>query len=338
MAYPTYPIGLPCPQSGPLRSVERRDLTEVSGPRDAAPFQRAGQDNQTLTFRLSFAQAAPWSAWWRDTLTMGGAWFLAHWPHPTGETVPRRFMSQPVWSLIKGYGWDVTIDAEVLSLDSMPAATERPLWLDNFTGAPVEINEHPQDIPLRESTWWGGLEDTAWLDGAGNVASGPDLTSTQPETEFASAEDPIELEDGWRLEFDAMPVPYHDGDPFEFETSVFLTDAEGLDVRIQIVPQSDYETVSVWIYFAEIDGFEYTVPFGRKRVVLTQSAEGFTVRINGDVYEPVEYPIALQLTGATLRIPILRESNGGELGDRPLLTPIRGSISRVALYGVIATP
>lgn len=330
MAYPTYPVALPCPQSGPLRSIERRDLTEVSGPRAAAPYQRAGQAQQGLTFRIRFDLAPAWLAWWSETLEQGGAWFIADWPHPTGQAVPRRFISPPSWSLVAGWGWDVTIDAEVLSLDQMPAATEVPLWLDNFTGeAGTPINEHAQDINYFDGIW-STSEGLARLDGNGNVYPGTDNISTEADTEFYYDPGPVELANGWRLELDATPVPFYSADTYPM-VGVELEDEDGNHLLLYIEPGEDHrDPVYVIVSYGGAEAASVELPWGRKQIVLTQSDAGFTLRINGDLFGPFEFPIPIRPVRGRIFIPRVQSPTE--------LSPHDGIISRVALYGVIVGP
>jgi len=329
MPFPTYPADLPAPVSAPMRAQERRDLTTLPGPRAAVPFQFAGQDSQNLRFRLSFAQSVIWDNWWRVTLTLGGAWFMAPWSHPTGETVPRRFITTPTWTLVPGYGWDVSIDAEVQSIDQLPIAPEIPLWLDNFTGPLDEVlADHAQDVQLYNSYWDVQEGVSANLDGIGNVYSGPNGSyAASIFYDFELNETP-QLNPGWRFEMDVFPVR-------GAVTGIYFDDANNNEFRVYVYgyeygEEGEGETpdvVTVSVGFLQ-DGFTYYVlPFGAKKIVVRTTEFGYTVRINGDVFDPVELtePTTINFSEANL---ILGTGNSNSTAEDP-----EGKISRVALFG-----
>lgn len=329
MAYPTYPADLPCPTQAPLRAEERRDLTSLPGPRDSKAFQRAGQHQQRLTFRLTFAKAVAWAAWWGDELIKGGAWFMAHWPHPTGQAVPRRFLGAPEWSAIKGVGWEVSIAAEALSTDQLPVATEAPIWLDNFSGPAGPINEgegHAQDIPLNDSYWDANEGLIFSLDGEGSAVDGSAgnfaLTSFD---DFGNIDAPL-IGPGWRFEAEITPVPIG-GE----STGVFFTGANGNDLEVVVYPLVDNVTARVAITFGLGGSAEYDLPMGAKRIIVRTTGDtSFRATINGDVFDSVDADVQFSPVSAELLLPSVPSGTTAE--------NLLGKVSRAALFGTLLPP
>jgi hypothetical protein len=329
MAYPTYPIDLPCPVTAPLTPDERRDLTALAGPRASSTYQFAEQHTQRLVFRLTFAKAEPWEAWWRQQLIQGGSWFMSEWPHPTGEAVPRRFITAPEWSAIKGVGWDVSIVAEVQSTDQLPTATEAPLWLDNFSGPAGSLGEgdgHAQDIPLNESHWDENEGLVFSLDGLGNAVDG--VTGNYGYTVFDQfgGIDPPQLAPGWRFEMELTPVPSG-----AQATGISFVSENGNNLDVLVEPLVDNVTVRVSIAFGLGGYVEYDLPYGSKRITLrTVGDTSFRATINGDVFDSVDADVQFVPVDATLYLPSV--PSGTTAGN------LLGKISRVALFGTALPP
>lgn len=91
-----YPTSLPCPQTAPAQSDERRLLTS-SGYFESRTVEHDIRATENIVFPpFSAAQAAEFWAWWRDMLLYGGARFAALWPTPRGVgPFVRQFLGTP---------------------------------------------------------------------------------------------------------------------------------------------------------------------------------------------------------------------------------------------------
>lgn len=121
-----YPTSLPGPSVAPIQSAERRNVSPLDGPRATAVGQRDRLATQQVAFVFTFAEAAVFRAWWKDTLVYGGAWFAATWPLPQGLIVGvRKFLGTPKWSeYLPNVGWRVMAVCEVRARGELPVAQE----------------------------------------------------------------------------------------------------------------------------------------------------------------------------------------------------------------------
>jgi hypothetical protein len=139
MAALEYPAGLPCPQTSTVTPAERRALSDSDRPRDARPLQRDRLEFERITWPpMTEAQSAEFDAWWRETLTFGGAWFAADWPLPRGMvTAVRKFREQPRLQFVPGGFWRISALCEVRGRGMLPSTDDVLL----LVGANLDFND-----------------------------------------------------------------------------------------------------------------------------------------------------------------------------------------------------
>lgn len=123
MATLIYPIDLPGPSASSEVPSERRRISDLPGPMIFARKQRDYLATQRLEWFLGAAEANTFHYWWRTTLKMGGAWFTANWPSPSGWIdVTRRFTTAPVWVNQGNDFWIVSAEVQVRGVGIAPNA------------------------------------------------------------------------------------------------------------------------------------------------------------------------------------------------------------------------
>lgn len=87
-----YPAVLPQPQAAPIQDVERRAISpDGPGPYEVRALQRDRHADVTITLPpMNAVLTAIFTAWWKNDLQRGGAWFQATWPLPQGK-IPASF-------------------------------------------------------------------------------------------------------------------------------------------------------------------------------------------------------------------------------------------------------
>ena len=121
--------------------AERRLMSDVTGgPQQARGVQRDYLGLQSVEWSiLDATQAAMFDAWWKRSLTSGGAWFASAWPAPQGWfSVVRRFIGAPQWQHLAGGFWRVTAQLQVRGSGMPPLLYPRLLMglhLDAYSTA-----------------------------------------------------------------------------------------------------------------------------------------------------------------------------------------------------------
>ena len=116
MSASVYPAGLPGPSLSAVTPAERRLLSDVTGgPQQARGLQRDYLATQHIEWNaLDAGEAAALQAWWRHTLTYGGAWFASTWPAPQGwVSIVRRFVGAPQWTHLPGGLWRASAQVQM---------------------------------------------------------------------------------------------------------------------------------------------------------------------------------------------------------------------------------
>ena len=144
-----YPAELPMPQTSVVSPAEMRQLSNDQRPYSARALSLEHREFERITFpAMNAAQAERFVSWWRDDLTLGGAWFNATWPLPRGlvEGV-RKFFGAPTWQAVgRGY-WKISAICEVRGR-SMPVY--RPDTLSYGWNDLTKTGEDPETL---ESYW-----------------------------------------------------------------------------------------------------------------------------------------------------------------------------------------
>lgn len=150
MAAITYPATLPVPQTSHVTPAERRALSEAARPLDARALQRDRLEYERVVWPpMTAAKCETILAWWRETLTYGGAWFSAVWPLPRGMvTAVRKFREQPRWEYVPGGYWRLSALCEVRGVGELPLQPSSSyLFLDRFTDSPgTLLSAHTPDV------------------------------------------------------------------------------------------------------------------------------------------------------------------------------------------------
>ncbi len=123
-----FPVSLPNPSASAVSPSERRLLSDVTGgPQQARGVQRDYLAVRQVTWsHLNATEAAMFDAWYRNTLSNGGAWFSAAWPSPQGSVLlVHRFLSAPRWTYQAGGFWGVAADLQVRGRGLPPSAKYR---------------------------------------------------------------------------------------------------------------------------------------------------------------------------------------------------------------------
>lgn len=115
MALIDYPISLPRPQASIVTPAERRQLSDEQRPRFARAIQRDRREFEQLTWPpMSAADVATFRQWWKEDLSLGGAWFNATWPLPRGFVAAvRKFVKPPQRTYLGRGFWRMTAVCEV---------------------------------------------------------------------------------------------------------------------------------------------------------------------------------------------------------------------------------
>jgi hypothetical protein len=130
MTVVSFPVNLPGPSVSTVDPAERRILSDVNGgPQQARSVQRDYLGTQRLEWKLlSATEAASFDAWWKSTLTDGGAWFSSTWPSPQGwVALIRRFIGVPQWTHLPGGFWRVNAQVQVRGQGLAPIG--KTTWL-----------------------------------------------------------------------------------------------------------------------------------------------------------------------------------------------------------------
>lgn len=112
----TYPSTLPCPQTAPFTPADRVLRSQLPGLMQFAGRERDLRGMQEVTFTLSAEEGAVFYAWWRDTLSRGGLWFVtSDWPLVSGwsGSAVRKFVAPPTWSSVGAGYWRVSAQTEI---------------------------------------------------------------------------------------------------------------------------------------------------------------------------------------------------------------------------------
>lgn len=202
-----YPASLPCPQTSAASSVERRLMAPADRPLYAVAASRDRIIIENVTWPpMSPAKFVEFRRWWRDDLLLGGAWFAADWPLPSGSgMVARRFIGAPRWEWVSGGFWRVSASTEVRVRGELPMhypVVEVPILLETFTGPDgFNIGYLPMDIVMNGGAWQMlGDSPVPAYDGEGNAVSGNGDPS--PGAALVSWGDfnGFPLRPGWRFE------------------------------------------------------------------------------------------------------------------------------------------
>lgn len=163
-----YPPSLPVPNSGDVKTAERRLLSAIAGLQQARVAQRDYLATQEVSWLLTPAEAATFYAWWKTDLVLGGMWFASDWPHPQGWIVKvRRFLGTPLMSHVPGGNWAVSGLTEVRGASLLPGiGTIYAHWLSNedvsspengldHVGSPWELSNNQQTVFVPDPTGIG---------------------------------------------------------------------------------------------------------------------------------------------------------------------------------------